>query len=81
MTLNEKIICFDPNQKRGHYWYWYWLTYWSHVDKRHIKFMVSLPLNVAQGSHSAAPMGRGYGNIAQGSHAVASSSVGDRRTR
>ena len=36
-----------------------WLTYWSRVDKRHMKFVVSLPLNAAQGSHSAAPMGRG----------------------
>ena len=36
-----------------------WLTYLSYVDKRHTKFVVSLPLNAAQGSHSAAPMGRG----------------------
>ena len=36
-------------------------------------------MNTAQGSHRAAPMGRGYGSIAQGSHAEAPSSVGDRR--
>ena len=53
-----------------------WLIYWSRVDKRHMKFVVSIPLHAAQGSHSEAPMGRGWGNIAQGSHAVASSSVG-----
>ena len=35
-----------------------WLTYWSCVDKQHTKFVVSLPLNAAQGSDSAAPMGR-----------------------
>ena len=43
-------------------WFWFglvWLTYLSYVDKRHTKFVVSLPLNAAQGSHSAAPMGRG----------------------
>ena len=32
---------------------------WLYVDKQHTKFAVSLPLNAAQGSHSAAPMGRG----------------------
>ena len=42
-----------------------------------MKFVVSLPLNTAQGSCSAAPMGRGLGNIVQGFLAVASSSVGD----
>ena len=30
----------------------------SHVDEQHMKFVVSLPLNTAQGSRSAAPMGR-----------------------
>ena len=29
-----------------------WLIYWSRVDKRHMKFVVSIPLNAAQGSHS-----------------------------
>ena len=36
-----------------------WLSYWPRVDKRHMKFVVSLSLNAAQGSHCAAPMGRG----------------------
>ena len=51
-------------------------TYWSYVDKRHTKFVVSLPLNATQGSRRAVPTGRGWRNITQGSHAVASSSVG-----
>ena len=42
------------------------------------KFVVSLLQVTAQGSYSAAPMGRGYGNNGQGSHAVAPSNVGDR---
>ena len=29
------------------------------LDKMQLKFVVSLPLNAAQGSHSAAPIGRG----------------------
>ena len=40
-----------------------WLTYWSRVDKRRMKFVVSLPLNAAQGSHSAAPMGKAKGTL------------------
>ena len=31
----------------------------SCVDERHMKFVVSLPLNTAQGSRSAGPVGRG----------------------
>ena len=42
-------------------------------DKRHMKFVVSLPLDAAQGNHSATPMGRGRENIALGSHAETSS--------
>ena len=41
------------------------------------KFVVSLPLITAQGSHREKLMGRGYGNIAHASHAVTSLSVGD----
>ena len=45
------------------------------VNKQHMKFVVSFALNASQGSHSAAPMGGGKGNVAQGPHAVASCSV------
>ena len=37
----------------------YWYINWSHVDKQHIQFFVSLPVNAAQGSQHAAPIGRG----------------------
>ena len=49
----------------------------SHIDKGHLIFVVILPLNTAQSSQSAAPLGRGLGNIAHGCHAVTSSCVGD----
>ena len=44
-----------------------------------MKFVLSLPLNAAQGSHSAVSMNRGQENIDQGweSHAGASSLVGE----
>ena len=34
-------------------------TLWSHVNEWYMKFMVSLPQSTAQGSRSAALMGRG----------------------
>ena len=43
-------------------------TFRSHVDKQHMNFVDSLPLNAGQGNHIAAPAGRGLRNIAQGSH-------------
>ena len=46
-----------------------------------MKSVAILPLNAAEGNHSAAPMGRVQGDVAQGSHTVTSSSVGDRYVR
>ena len=48
----------------------YWYTQWSGVDKGHLKFVVSLPMNTAQGrpcSCSAASMARGQADIAHAS--------------
>ena len=47
-----------PNDKRCMSVIW-WLNEWSRVDERHIKFVVSLPMNTAQASCSEVPMGRG----------------------
>ena len=56
-------------------------AFWSFFDKRNLKFVMNVPLNIAQGSHDVVPMGRNYRIIAKGSHAAAYSGVGDRNTR
>lgn len=37
----------------------------SHIDKWYIKFVMGFPLKAVQGSHSAGPMCRGWGNIGE----------------
>ena len=40
-----------------------WLTYRSYVDKRHTKFVVSLPLNAAQGATVQRPWAETKGTL------------------
>ena len=41
------------------------VNFGSHIDKWYIRFVMGFPLKAVQGSHSAGPMCRGWGNIGE----------------
>ena len=53
---------------------------WSYADKRHMKFVVSLSLNAAQGSQRTVPLQR-LREHCKGAHAVAFSGFGNYHMR